>query len=143
MIRLLRLKGMALALLAACVALSLGGCGSPAPQKGGAQVLLDGAAWDGRPLGEGGELRVYITLDGAPLIDLPFDEAHVVTVLQPGVGENVVELTGDAVRMLRSDCENQDCVQMGEVTRDNLEVRVLGGFIICLPHRISVEVRGE
>ena len=35
----------------------------------------------------------------------------------------------------------QDCVQMGEVTRDNLEVRVMGGFIICLPHKISVEVR--
>jgi hypothetical protein len=30
---------------------------------------------------------------------------------------------------------------MGEVTRDNLEVRVMGGFIICLPHKISVEVR--
>ena len=27
------------------------------------------------------------------------------------------------------------------VTRDNLELRVMGGFIICLPHKISVEVR--
>ena len=27
------------------------------------------------------------------------------------------------------------------VTRGNLELRVMGGFIICLPHKVSVEVR--
>ena len=43
--------------------------------------------------------------------------------------------------MEHADCDNQDCVQMGAVTRDNLELRVMGGFIICLPHKISVEVR--
>ena len=37
----------------------------------------------------------------------------------------------------------EDCVEMGEVTRENLELRVMGGFIICLPHKLSVEVRGE
>ena len=30
-----------------------------------------------------------------------------------------------------------------EVTEENLEVRVLGGFIVCLPHKLSVEVRGS
>lgn len=124
-------------LLAACL---LAGCRGRAP-KGGAEVLVDGRPWDGENSGGGG-LRVYVTLDGAALIDLPFDEAHTVEILQPDGAENVVSLTGEAVTMQSANCENQDCVHMGEVTRDNLELRVMGGFIVCLPHRISVEVRG-
>ena len=64
-------------------------------------------------------------------------------VVQPDGAENIVRLTGDAVFMEEANCQNQDCVQMGEVTADNLELRVLGGFIVCLPHRLSVEVRGD
>ena len=52
-----------------------------------------------------------------------------------------VTLTGAAVYMDHANCDNQDCVNMGEVTLDNLELRVMGGFIICLPHKVSVEVR--
>ena len=76
-----------------------------------------------------------------PLLDLPFSEPHSVQILQDDGAENTVAITGNAVYMDHADCENQDCVQMGEVTRDNLELRVMGGFIICLPHKISVEVR--
>ncbi len=111
--------------------------------SGEVQVILDGkpvAAQEST--GSAGEgLRVYITLDGKPLLDLPFSEAHTVRIVQPDGGENTVTLTGSSVYMTEANCEGQDCVQMGEVTRENLEVRVMGGFIICLPHRISVEVR--
>ena len=127
-------------LMAACLLLT--GCG--AGKAGDVRVLLDGAAWDGEPVSpEDDEMRVYVTLDGKPLIDLPFGEPHTVQVLQPDVGENTVEISGEAVVMAHADCENQDCVNMGAVTRDNLEFRVMGGFIICLPHKLSVEVRGE
>ena len=130
-----------LLLLAAIIMLA--GCQTPKRQS--VQVKLDGTAFDGGSVGpEAGDgLRVYVTLDGAALLDLPFGEAHTVEIVQPGVGENTVELTGDSVYMLHADCENQDCVNMGAVTRDNLELRVMGGFIVCLPHRLSVEVRGE
>jgi len=84
----------------------------------------------------------YVTLDGQPLIEMPFGEVHTLSVVQPDGAENVVKFTGDAVYMERANCENQDCVQMGAVTEDNLEMRVMGGFIVCLPHRVSVEVRG-
>lgn len=126
--------------LAAAAALALCGCQSGG--SGEARVLVDGAAWDGKPISpDSGDLRVYITLDGAPLIDVPFGEARSVTVSQPGVGENTIAITGESVYMECADCENQDCVDMGAVTRDNLELRVMGGFIVCLPHRLSVEVR--
>ena len=135
---------MALAALLLGMAALLCGCGAAQREIDGPRVQLDGAAWDGKPVGPAsGDLRVYVTLDGEALIDLPFDEAHTLTVTQPGLGENTVRITGEAVYMEHADCENQDCVQMGQVTRDNLEMRVMGGFIVCLPHRLSVEVRGE
>ena len=109
----------------------------------GVQVLLDGKTiGKGKSVHAGGEgLRVYITLNGEALLDLPFAEAHTVRIVQPDGGENTVTLTGSSVYMTEANCDGQDCVQMGEVTRENLEVRVMGGFIICLPHRLSVEVR--
>ena len=70
-------------------------------------------------------------------------EAHVVRVTQPDGAVNEIANTGSAVSMAEANCHNQDCVRMGEVTRDNYELRVMGGFIVCLPHRLSVEVRGE
>ena len=118
--------------------------GSRTPEEAqGVQVLLDGEpAGNEKSIHPGGtDLRVYITLNGEALLDLPFTEAHTVRIVQPDGGENTVTLTGTSVYMTEANCEGQDCVQMGEVTRENLEVRVMGGFIICLPHRISVEVR--
>ena len=133
----LRRLGVAMALL---LALLLGGCRPTAP-TGEVRVLLDGQLWNGTALGGADDLRVYITLDGAALIDLPFGEPRAVEIVQPDGAKNTVSITGDAVTMESANCENQDCVQMGAVTRENLELRVMGGFIICLPHKVSVEVR--
>jgi len=137
------LRGLRLLLLTLAMCLALAGCGQvKAPEQGAVSLRLDGAAAEGGSIEPGkGGLRVYITLNGAPLIDLPFGEAHTITVSQAGIGENTVAMTEEAVFMESADCDGQDCVQMGEVTAQNLELRVLGGFIVCLPHRLSVEVR--
>ena len=136
---------VAAALLIAAVLLWVFVFRSPGEPKGNGevQVILDGKQVTAQEsTGSAGEdLRVYVTLDGKPLLDLPFAEAHTVRIVQPDGGENTVTMTGSSVYMTEANCEGQDCVQMGEVTRENLEVRVMGGFIICLPHRISVEVR--
>ena len=135
-----RIARVAVALLLALV-LALSGCA--AREASGARVLVDGRAFEGGSVepGAGEGLRVYVTLDGEPLLDLPFGSPHTVRVIQDGLGENTVAVTEDSVFMDHADCENQDCVNMGAVTRDNLELRVMGGFIVCLPHRLSVEVR--
>jgi len=137
------LRRLAAALLSAAVLLSVP-VGKPATaEEAGVQVLLDG-----EPLGEEqtigsdeDDLRIYITLNGEELLVLPFAEAHAVSIVQPDGSVNTVTMTGEAVMMTEANCEGQDCVMMGEVTRENLEERVLGGFIICLPHRIAIEVR--
>ena len=146
------------AILSAAVLLlalnALAACG-PAPRAGGAvteqprateipgiRVLVDGesrpAAPEGREKPAG--LWVTVSVDGAAIAELPFEEKHTVKIEQDGTGENTVVLTGEAVYMQEADCPGRDCVSMGEVTRENLETRVMGGFIICLPHRLSVEV---
>ena len=130
-----------LLLLAAIILLA--GCQTSKSRS--VEIKIDGEAFDGGSINPDADddLRVYVTLDGKPLLDLPFGEAHTIEVVQPGVGENAFTLTGDSVYMRHADCENQDCVNMGAVTRDNLELRVMGGFIICLPHKLSIEVRGN
>ena len=87
------------------------------------------------------DLRVVLTLDGRLIADLPFGEAHTIQVLQENGDENTLLITGNSVRMESANCEGQDCVHMEEITRDNLETRVMFGMIICLPHRLSVEVK--
>ena len=109
------------------------------------RVYLDEELFKGNPESAIGQsdYMVYIALGGELLIALPFEENHVVTVLQPDGSENTVMMTGSMVLMMDSNCDNHDCIEMGEVTKENLEERILGGFIICLPHQISVEVRGK
>ena len=115
----------------------------PGAQPAGAQILLDGEPFAGPALSpeKQDNLRVILTLDGQEIANLPFGEAHTVRVLQDNGDENTLVLTGESVYMERANCEGQDCVHMEEITQDNLETRVMFGMIICLPHRLSVEVR--
>ena len=114
------------------------------PREGGIRLLLDGAEMTETVRDpEGGDgLRVIVTVDGNEAANLPFGMEHTLQVIQDS-GRNTVRITKDAVYMEEADCHGQDCVKMEPVTRDNLEMRVMGGFIICLPHRVSVEVRGK
>ena len=78
---------------AALALLLLAGCG-PSGGGGDIRVLVDGAAFKGGSLSPQADddVRVYITRDGKPLLDLPFGEAHTVQIIQDGVGENTVKI---------------------------------------------------
>lgn len=83
---------------------------------------------------------VIITVAGKEYARIPLGERQTVTIRQENGAVNVVEITGDGAVMRSSTCDNQLCVQMGEVTRENWETRPNQQFIICLPNRVSVEV---
>ncbi len=53
---------------------------------------------------------------------------------------NVLHLTPNGFWMESANCEGNDCVDMGEVTLENREERVLWNMIICLPHQLSAEL---
>ena len=42
--------------------------------------------------------------------------------------------------MESSNCDNQDCVGQGEVTLENRDSRILFNMVICLPHRLTLEL---
>ena len=105
-------------------------------------VTVDGVIQQGLPEegASGGGARVYIWLGGDLMASFPFEEAHTIVIRQADGSENTVRMTGSAVYMEDATCQNHDCVQMGEVTMENIEMRVMGGFIVCLPQRVTVEV---
>lgn len=86
------------------------------------------------------ENLVLITVDGMEYARVPLSQPQTVTVRQRNGETNVIEITEDGAVMASSTCHNQLCVQMGEVTLDNWELRANQTFIICLPNRVTVEL---
>ncbi len=84
---------------------------------------------------------VSIQVDGQEVRRIPLSEPQTVTIDQGNGVVNVVEITEHGAVMRSSTCHNQLCVHMGEVTTENWEYRVNGAFIICLPNRVTVELR--
>ena len=114
----------------------------PGSAPAGVKILVDGEELTGTAAAEiRDDLRVILTLDGEEIASFPFREPHRIRILQDNGYENNLVLTGESVYMESANCEGQDCVHMEEVTRENMETRVMFGMIICLPHRLSVEVR--
>jgi hypothetical protein len=62
------------------------------------------------------------------------------TFTQPGGGYNTLHVTKSSIRMHSADCITQDCVTQGTAALANLDYRPLGGQIICLPHKLIVEL---
>ena len=93
-----------------------------------------------RPMTEVAEDMVIITIDGKEYTRVPLSKPQTVTVAQENGCVNVVEVSDHGAVMKSSTCDNQLCVQMGEVTVDNWEFRPNQQFIICLPNRVSIEL---
>ena len=82
--------------------------------------------------------------NSAGLLPLPMEGEYTRTIRQYG-GDgsevyNTLHLTPNGFWMEDSNCEGQDCVNMGEVTLENREERVLWNMVICLPHQLSAEL---
>jgi len=70
---------------------------------------------------------------------LPVDEEAVLR-LERGDMVNEIKLIPDGVYMHASTCDNQDCVMQGTITLENKDERILGNFIVCLPHQVAIEL---
>ena len=105
-----------------------------------AAALLLAATFFMRPMTAVEENMVIITVDGKEYTRVPLSKPQTVTVTQDNGCVNVVEVSDHGAVMVSSTCDNQLCVEMGEVTVDNWEFRPNQQFIICLPNRVSVEL---
>ena len=93
-----------------------------------------------RPARDVEENMVVITVDGKEYTRVPLSKPQTVTVKQENGAVNVVAVSDHGAVMQSSTCDNQLCVQMGEVTVDNWQFRPNQQFIICLPNRVGVEL---
>lgn len=83
-----------------------------------------------------GWLRIQV--DDRVMEPVPLVDGGEYVIDQPDGKQNVVHTTASGAVMHFSTCDNQSCVQQGEVTLDNRDSRVLGNMIICLPHKVSL-----
>ena len=78
------------------------------------------------------------------LLPLPTEGEYTRTIRQimPDGSEavNVLHLTPEGFWMEESNCEGHDCIDEGIVTLSNREERVLGSWVICLPHQLVLEL---
>lgn len=89
-----------------------------------------------------GEAQAFlrISVDGTPQEPIPLTEDGELTLTQPDGESNTIRYTSTSVWMASANCHNQDCVEQGVVSLDTMDSRVLGNMIICLPHRLTLEL---
>lgn len=85
--------------------------------------------------------HVVLTVGGRQYGDpIPMDRDKIITLRQDDGKINKVHITPERVFMESSTCDNQDCVQQGEVHVDTYMDRILTTYIICLPNNVSIEM---
>ena len=83
---------------------------------------------------------LVIRADGFTYPGVPLTATGDYTLTQPDGSYNILHVTQDSIRMSSADCSNQDCVSQGAVTCGNVELRPMGSLIVCLPHKLTVEL---
>ena len=81
------------------------------------------------------EDTVIISVAGEEKLRVPLSQPQTVTIEQKDGNKNVIVITEDGAYMDSSTCHNQICVEHAPISRS-------GESIICLPHKLVVEVRG-
>ncbi len=81
-----------------------------------------------------------ISVPGQTYELVPLTQEREIVVEQADGSRNVVEVFPGGFRMKESNCLNQDCILQGDVTTDNVANRVLANEVICLPHRLVLEL---
>ncbi len=89
-----------------------------------------------------GEAQAYLRVQVGDQVWEPIAlaDGESYTITQPDGKENVVHATATGAVMHFSTCDNQSCVEQGEVTLENRDARVLTNMIICLPNQVILEV---
>lgn len=95
------------------------------------------------PAATGQRCYIQLTVDGVKQPPQLLEGERDIEIRQEDGAVNVLHLTENSVRMQSSTCHNQLCVQQGEVTLQNRDMRPLQSLIVCLPNRVSVELLSE
>ena len=134
---------IAIALLLALLlfVLTRGGFQPEAPGEGDPLQILQEIEPLQEGQGAGGEeAYLVVTVGDVRYRPLPLLREATYALRQEGGRENVFHVTRDSVYMQSASCDNQNCIHQGMATLGNMDTRVLGGMIICLPNRVVLEL---
>jgi hypothetical protein len=79
---------------------------------------------------------VVVKVDGAVVSELPISEDTELIVEGYQGGTNRIIIQGSEVFASEADCPDALCVKTGKISR-------AGETIVCLPHRVVVEIKGK
>lgn len=91
-------------------------------------------------LAKGKEDKVVITYQNKKEIYTITDKPQTITIDQGNNIINKIHIEKDNVYMEESTCKNQLCIAQGKMTPGNIRNRPNGRYIICLPHKLTVEL---
>ncbi len=77
---------------------------------------------------------VVVTVDGEVQKEFPLDSEEKIFQFDTPNGYNTVHVKGGSVAVGTADCPDRLCVKQGRISRP-------GETIICLPHKLIVEVK--
>ena len=86
------------------------------------------------------ESYLIVNTNSSTYSPIPLTEDNSFRITQQDGSENVIHIGENSFYMESSNCENQNCVEQGEVTLENREKRLLFNMVICLPHNLSLEL---
>ena len=86
------------------------------------------------------EAYLVMSVRGSFYEPLPLTGEGSFVIKQDDQTSNTVHITPDSIWMEHSTCENQDCVDQGTVSLENMGSRVLSNMIICLPNEVVLEL---
>lgn len=86
------------------------------------------------------EAYLVMSVRGSIYEPLPLAGEGTFTIKQDESTTNTVHVTPTSVWMEHSSCDNQDCVEQGIVSLENMGSRVLYNMIICLPNEVVLEL---
>lgn len=78
---------------------------------------------------------VQIKVDGQVVNTIPVNQNETLTIEGYQGGSNIVTIENGGVTMTDADCPDKLCVKTGRISKT-------GETIVCLPHRVVVEIIG-
>lgn len=86
---------------------------------------------------QGSLLSVEITIDGKLFDKIPLEENFNKNIkVSTKHGFNLIQIRDKTVTILDADCNDKICVDYGTISK-------AGEIIVCLPHKLVVEIKGE
>lgn len=84
--------------------------------------------------------RVIIKYDNKEEIYEIKETPQIITIDQGAGIINEICISKDGIYMLKSTCKNQLCVRQPKMTPENIKNRIMGRYIVCLPHKLTIEL---